>query len=158
MLDTFGLLISVWFLPDPYCIRQIPYFLYWYIYSVLHCAGNVFGRVPVDFTWSMAKYSNCAMCEQGRGRAGSYSWGGGIAWVCAQNYYGAQFIAPKAGHILGPSPVPVPVDEWRDEIWGSCWSTTLWPQLRSGCWTNHICLKGVPRVFYHELTQICEYN
>ena len=37
-------------------------------------------------------------------------------WVCAQNYSGAQFIAPTRGPILGPSLVPSPTGDWGDKI------------------------------------------
>ena len=39
--------------------------------------------------------------------------------MCARNYYGAQFIAPSKGPIMGASPDPGPTGDWGGELRGS---------------------------------------
>ena len=89
--------------------------------------------------------------------------GGSCRWylflrACEQNYYGARSIAPIQGPILVPSPVTGPVRDQGENLHGSYESTTLRPQLWSGCWSNRILVKGAPWVFCYESTQICEYD
>ena len=67
MLVTFGLPISVQFLSNPYFIGQIPWFLCQCLSSVLQCAGNIRGRVPIDCLRSIAKESERAMRKWGGG-------------------------------------------------------------------------------------------
>ena len=48
-----------------------------------------------------------------RGEGGGTLMAKIFARVCAQNYYGAQFIAPIRVMIIGPSPDPGPAGEWE---------------------------------------------
>ena len=63
-----------------------------------------------------------------------------------QEYSGAQFIAPIQGPILGISPVTGTAGDWEYNLRGSYRSTTTWPRLQSGCWLDHVLMKGVPWV------------
>ena len=70
-----------------------------------------------------------------------------IAQLCAQNYYGTQFIGPRWVPILGPSLVTGPSEDWGGKLCGSCESTTSRPQLQHGCQPGHIFVEWVPWVF-----------
>ena len=61
-----------------------------------------------------------------RGKGGGGHEGGEIfLQVYAQNYSGAQFIAPRQGLIPGTIPVTGPVGDWEEELHKSCGITTL---------------------------------
>ena len=73
MLVYFGLLVSVWFMSNPCCIRWIPCFLCSYISPLFHCTGNVCGWVPICCLRSAAKVSACD-AQTGGVRVGSCRW------------------------------------------------------------------------------------
>ena len=144
MLVTFGLLVSVLFISDPWFILQIPWFLHQYISSVLHCAGNVCGQVTVHCLWLVTKDKSRAMSKWGgggRGHAGGEMFCAGVH----KNYSGAQFLSSGQGLILGPSTVPGPTGDWGDKLHGSCRSKTSRPRLWYGRWPNYVHVKGAPR-------------
>ena len=145
-LSLLALLVSVQCFSDPCFIFQIPWFLRQYIFSVFHCANNLCGRVPVDYFWSVANDSARAMCGQGGVRR-VHLGGKKIMRVCAQNYSGKQFIAPRCALIPGLSPDPDPIGYWGGFLHKHWLSTTLRPWLQSICSPNHIRLKWVPQVF-----------
>ena len=128
-------LLAYQFLSDPCFIHIIPSSILRYMWDVFHCANNVCVRVPLDCLWSMDKDSAHAM----RNRWGGFHAGGkNICAVCAENYSGEWFTALSRGPIPGTSLVPSTTGDWRDELRGSCISTTSWPRLRSGCWPSHV--------------------
>ena len=67
MSATFGLLISVWFLSNPWFIRQIICFFCRYLSSVFHCFGKLRGKFPVDCLQSIYNDSVRAMRKLGGG-------------------------------------------------------------------------------------------
>ena len=98
----------------------------------------------VSSPWPRIAHVRCAI-EGGEGRFMQVAKM--LSQVCSQNYFSALFIAPIQGPILSPSLFSGPVEDWVDNLHGSCRSTTSLPQLLSGHCPNHVRVKVVPCVF-----------
>ena len=131
-------------LSDTCFIRIIPRFLCQYLSSILHCASNVRVWFPIYCIWSVARIARVMRVQVGRGRD-SCRRKKCFAWVCAQNYSGARFIAPSWGTILGLNLVPSPAGDGGYDICGSFRNMTSRPWSKSCHCLGHIRVKGVPQ-------------
>ena len=156
--NLFWSLLASWFLSDPCFIRQITSFILRYMFVILHCTRNV----RVWFTHRLFLFGNWGWCSHVslfRGRkARSRRWQKHLRWFFHKIILDRDLLCSSKAQYQVPVWFPFPQGT---EYISFSYPVVVQPRDRDFDPDINPAMyvwNGFLEFFYHELTQICEYD